>query len=273
MPSINLDNQVFFDSNQLRIPKIQRQEPDILCENAHIPQPQAGTPSNDDAIVISSDDESDCEDSASVRSSSSLSPIDQLLAETQERRTVTDLNERKKSLDTSISGACDGHLAQDPMMDGPELRGPPQLPDRPILETWASMQAVWLNVESEARTTAMFARVSGKPDIKRSAVLSQGFFLFGLGRLLLNEQARDRGAHELLQVEDVLIISTLELEKMWHDVCVQISLSGVRVTSTKSVSRESAGQLYRRPGRQLRRWIAVQGSRRPTKLVSREAAA
>jgi hypothetical protein len=81
MPPISLDNQVFFDSNQLKIPNIQHQKPDIVCENARVPQPQPATPSNDDAIVISSDDESDDEDSASVRSSSSLPPVDQLLAD------------------------------------------------------------------------------------------------------------------------------------------------------------------------------------------------
>lgn len=81
MSLINLDSQVFFDLNLLRIPKIQRQRLDILCENAQVPRPQPPTLSNDDAIVILSDDESNYEDLASVRSSLSLPPIDQLLAD------------------------------------------------------------------------------------------------------------------------------------------------------------------------------------------------
>ncbi|KAI9147393.1 hypothetical protein HJFPF1_12413 [Paramyrothecium foliicola] len=129
MPSISLDNQVFFDLNQLKIPKIQHQNPDVMCENARVPQPQPATPSNDDAIVISSDDESDDEDSASVRSSSSLPSVDQLLADMRDCGNLG-IDERKKSHDTSNLGACDGHPTQDIMMDGPELRSPsPLSPD------------------------------------------------------------------------------------------------------------------------------------------------
>ncbi|KAL7917971.1 hypothetical protein ACQKWADRAFT_331280 [Trichoderma austrokoningii] len=104
MPPINLDEQVFFDSNHPIIPKVQRQKPDALCENAPVFQPQPVTPSDDDAIVISSDDETDYEDSASVRSSSSLPSIDQLLADTQDCGKLVDTDER------------------DPMEDGPEPR-------------------------------------------------------------------------------------------------------------------------------------------------------
>ncbi|KAI9148642.1 hypothetical protein HJFPF1_10683 [Paramyrothecium foliicola] len=129
MIPISLDNQVFSDSNQLKIPKIQRQKPDIVCENARAPQPQPATPSNDDAIVISSDDESDDEDSASVRSSSSLPPVDQLLADMRDCGNVG-IDEREKSTDTSNLRAYDGNPTQDIMMDGPELRNPsPSSPD------------------------------------------------------------------------------------------------------------------------------------------------
>ena len=92
MPPISLDDQVFFYLNQLKIPKIQRQNPDIVCENAPVSQPQPATPSND-AIVISSDDESDDEDSISVQSSSSLPSVDHLLADMRDCGNVG-INER-----------------------------------------------------------------------------------------------------------------------------------------------------------------------------------
>lgn len=94
MPTISLDNEVIFDSNKLRNPKIQRQKPDMLCEDAQISQPRHLMAPNNDAILISSDDESGYDNSASVQSNSSLPSINQLLADRQECGYIVDVDDR-----------------------------------------------------------------------------------------------------------------------------------------------------------------------------------
>jgi hypothetical protein len=78
MPPINLDDQIFFNSTQPKIPNIRCQKPNILCEDAQGPQPHLATLSND-AILISSDNEPDQEDLASARASSSYRQLTSFL--------------------------------------------------------------------------------------------------------------------------------------------------------------------------------------------------
>jgi hypothetical protein len=86
MPSVNLDNQISFVENTQENSKAQRQKPNILCQDAQVSQSQLQIPqyTEDEAIIISSDDESDYDDVASIQSSSSLFSLDQLLVEGRE---------------------------------------------------------------------------------------------------------------------------------------------------------------------------------------------
>lgn len=67
MPIISLDNQIFFNSNKTKTPPARRQELEVLVTDALLRHPELQLPTgpHKDPIMISSDDESDYNDSTS----------------------------------------------------------------------------------------------------------------------------------------------------------------------------------------------------------------
>ncbi|KEY75045.1 hypothetical protein S7711_11434 [Stachybotrys chartarum IBT 7711] len=123
MASISLDNQIFFNSRWTD-PKIKSHKSRRLSEDAHQSPPKRLQVSPIDTILISSDDESDCDDSASVQSNMSLPRIDQLLAARNDDGTLTGNADTDRNTETTNSAASSSNPTQSSPVNGPGLGGP-----------------------------------------------------------------------------------------------------------------------------------------------------
>ncbi|KAH7304483.1 hypothetical protein B0I35DRAFT_151443 [Stachybotrys elegans] len=119
MPTISLDSQTFFNPIQMKASSVRRQEPKVRVTDALLghSELQPTTAPDKDPILISSDDESDYDDSISVQSGSSLPSIERLLADKQEHKLATGLDDLGEIPETSVPVTGEGKPTQAPALD------------------------------------------------------------------------------------------------------------------------------------------------------------